>query len=71
MANTQVTLGELQDEAKRQGIDPDQSYEELRDEIDVNTCQWCQDEYITGWSEKFCTDGCEVEYHHEFYGNEE
>lgn len=62
-----VTHGELQEAAKDQNIDPEQDYETLREEIEIHTCKWCRDEFLTGWSDGFCTDGCEVDYINEFY----
>lgn len=50
------------DFASRNGIESNQEYSELREQIEIYTCKECLDEYLQGWSENFCTDGCEAEY---------
>lgn len=64
---SQVTKGELQRAARNRGIDPDQSYESLREAVEIKTCKHCRDEYAVGWSDQFCTDGCEAEYINEHF----
>lgn len=64
---SKVTQGELQEHAKQEGVDPDQSYEELREVIEIHECKWCDDEYLRGWSDEFCSDTCEVEYINEYH----
>lgn len=59
-----VTMGELQDFADKEGIeyDPDISYEEMRELIEINECKQCGKEYLSGYSEDYCSDTCEVLY---------
>lgn len=64
--SSKVTHGELQSAAKSRGVDPTLTYEELRERIEINTCDWCGDEFIHGWTDRFCTDGCQVQYINEF-----
>lgn len=55
------------DRAETVGVDPEQSYENLRERIEILTCKWCGDEHLGGYSEKFCTDACEVNHINEYY----
>lgn len=64
---TKLTKGELQEYARQNYLDPDQSYEELREEIDILTCKMCGDEYLYDLWDGFCTDGCQVRYINEYY----
>lgn len=68
--SSKVTQGELQEAARDEGIDPDQPYDELRQAVDeaigIKSCGKCGDEFVYGWSDRFCTDGCEVEYIHAY-----
>lgn len=61
---TKVTMGELQEFADAEGIeyDADVSYSEMRELVEIFTCKQCGDEYVRGYSEKYCSDTCEVEY---------
>jgi len=64
MASRSVTMGELQERADIEGIeyDEDISYSEMRELVDIYECKHCEDEFLTGWNEKYCSDTCEVEY---------
>ncbi len=64
---SQVTYGELKDAARSQGVDPEQSYEGLREEIEIYTCKWCNDEYLHDLHDEFCSDGCQVHYINEHH----
>lgn len=60
---TKLTKGELQDIAEEKGLDPDKSYEELREVLDIKECKQCGDEYIYGWHiDGFCSESCEIRY---------
>lgn len=64
---SKVTMGELQEFADQERIDYDEdiSYEELRELVEIQECKQCGTEYLRGYSEKFCSDGCEVQYLHD------
>lgn len=59
-----VTLGELLDFADARGIEYEEgvSYSEMRDLVDIRVCKQCGSEYLQGYSEKYCSDGCEAAY---------
>jgi len=68
MVNQRVTRGELEEYADENGIDAEgKDYEELRDEIDIKVCGYCRNDFLYGWTEKFCSDTCEVHYINEYY----
>lgn len=67
MAGRKLKMRELRQIARRKNIDSDQSYEELREELDIKKCRFCDKEFVIGWSDKFCSDGCEVEYINEYH----
>jgi len=62
-----ITKGDLQEKARWNGIDPDQSYDELREAVEIHECKNCGDEYLHDLWEGFCTDGCQVEYMNKYY----
>lgn len=60
---SKVQKGTLQEAARSEpGVDPDQSYQELRDAIDIKECKRCGSEFVSGWRGKYCTEKCEVMY---------
>lgn len=65
---TKATMGELQDFADEEGIeyDEDISYEEMRDRVEIFTCDNCGDEHFGRYPAvqegKFCSDSCEAQY---------
>lgn len=59
--------GELQEAARLNGINPDRSYNELREALDIKTCDFCGSEFVTGWTDRFCSDACEVQYINEHF----
>lgn len=65
--HSELTYGELQDEARLQRIDAQQPFDELRKALDIKECKWCSGEYVRPYSEGFCSDLCEVEYINEYF----
>lgn len=61
---SKVTMGELMAFADAEGIeyDEDVSYSEMRELVEIRECRQCGTEYLRGYSEKYCSDGCEVAY---------
>lgn len=59
---TKLTKGELIAVAPDHNVDPDQSYEKLRKEIPFGTCKECGTEHLQNYSDKYCSDTCEVQY---------
>lgn len=60
-----LTMKELQRHTDKIDTDTtDLTYEELREQLNIKTCKYCSDEFVTGWTENFCTESCEVEYLH-------
>lgn len=56
-------MGELQQIAGENGIDPEQSYQDLLDVLDIKECKQCGDEYVYGWHiDGFCSESCEIQY---------
>lgn len=48
---------------------PPEQFEDLREALSdhISVCRWCDAEFVNGWSDKFCTDQCEVDYRREYY----
>lgn len=59
---TKLTKGELMTAAANQGVDPDQSYENLRNAVSFGVCKQCGTEHLQKYSDKYCSDTCEVQY---------
>ena len=60
--NTKIQKGELQTLAENKGVDPQQSYQELRKERDIKECKQCRDEFVNSVWGRFCSDSCQVQY---------
>jgi len=67
-----VSYDRLQSAAREQGVDPGQPYPDLREQVEVSECEWCDGEFVFGWTsdigeDRFCSDTCEVEYINEYH----
>lgn len=55
------------------GVDPEDygpaEYDALREEMSdkIKECRWCDAEFVTGWSDTFCTDQCEIAHINEYH----
>jgi len=57
-----IQKGELQRLAKGSGVDPKQTYRELRNQIEINECKQCGGEFVNSVWGEFCSDSCQVQY---------
>lgn len=70
--STKITHGELLEAARDvPTVDPDEhdTPADLRAAMsdEITQCRWCGDEFVHGWTGRFCSDTCEVAYINEYH----
>lgn len=63
----ELTDGQVITAARSAGLSTHLPVGELREQLDITECRWCSAEFVEGWSDKFCTDRCEVDYINEYH----